>query len=68
MSVFRSDDPSADFNRHEARAEAWLRKRPVCCFCGEHIQGRRLFDVEGKLWHRSCFIEEHEKDTEDYIA
>lgn len=50
------------------REEAWLARRPVCSHCGEHIQGRRLFDIDGELWHRSCFIEEFEKETEDYIA
>lgn len=62
------EDNYSQWEHEERKRENWLRQRPVCSYCGEHIQGRKLFDVDGKLWHRSCFIEEHEKETEDYIA
>ena len=61
------EDNYSMFEHRERQREAWLRSRPVCYHCGEHIQSNRLFDVEGVLWHRSCFVEEHEKDTEDYV-
>lgn len=31
-------DPLDDFAEHDREKEEWLRKRPVCCICGEHIQ------------------------------
>ena len=67
MGIFRSDDPVADFNRHEANERAWLAKRPICEYCREHIQNRKLIDYDGVLYHRSCFLEQFEKETEDYI-
>ncbi len=67
MSIFRSDDPIRDFNRHEAEQEAWLRKRPVCVYCGHHIQEENLFDINGELYHEQCAQSEFKKYTEDYI-
>ena len=35
---FRTDDPVADFERHEHRQQKWLDSRPVCDICDEPIQ------------------------------
>ena len=37
MIVF-SDDPVRDADRHDAEQERWLKNRPICSICGEHIQ------------------------------
>lgn len=62
------EDAYSHFKSRERRQEAWLRKRPVCCYCGEHIQDEKLFDIEGELYHEECLVENFRKDTEDYIA
>ena len=62
-----TDDPAADFARHDAEQEAWLAKRPVCCYCWQHIQDERLFEINGLLYHTECAQEEFEKDTEDFM-
>lgn len=61
------EDNYSMFRHREARQQAWLERRPVCYHCGEHIQNSKLIDVDGVLYHKSCFLEEHEKETEDYI-
>lgn len=68
MPIFRSDDPIADFNRQEANRNAWLKKRPVCCHCGHHIQDENIYDIEGNLLHEDCMNERYRKYTEDYIT
>ena len=62
------EDAYSQFKSRERRLEAWLRKRPVCCYCGEHIQDEQLFDIEGELYHEECLVANFRKDTEDYIA
>lgn len=49
------------------REERWLAKRPVCEHCGHHIQYGSVIDIHGVLYHKSCFLGEHERDVEDYI-
>lgn len=60
-------DPYRAWEEKTRREDAWLARRPRCYQCGEHIQSNKLFDVDGILYHRSCFIEQHERPTEDYI-
>lgn len=62
------DDAYSQWERHEAKQQAWLERRPVCCYCDEHIQDEHLFDIEGELYHAKCLVEHFRKDTEDYIA
>ena len=54
MSVFRSDDPVQDFNRHEAEQEAWLEKRPECADCGHHIQDESAYYINGEWICQAC--------------
>lgn len=67
MSYFRSGDPEADFARREREQEEWLRKRPKCARCHEHIQDERLIVVNGELYHFKCADELFGEDTEDFI-
>lgn len=56
------------FESHERKQEAQLRKRPVCSHCFKRIQDERLFDIEGTLYHQDCFEELFLNYTEDYEA
>lgn len=60
-------DNYSQWEEHERQAESWLSKRPVCCYCCEHIQDERYYEVEGELYHVDCFNDEHLKWTEEYI-
>lgn len=62
------DDNYSLWQRKEAQCEAWLAKRPVCCYCGQHVQDENLYDIEGSLYHEDCMNERFRKYTEDYIA
>ena len=64
MSV---EDNYSMFEHRERQREAWLRRRPVCSHCMEHIQGSHLFDIDGVLYCRPCLMDHFQKETEDYI-
>lgn len=63
----RFGDPEADFARREHEQEEWLKSRPVCAYCKEHIQEERLMVIEGELYHLGCADKLFGDDTEDYI-
>lgn len=67
MGIFRSEDPLADFARHDAEQEAWLAKRPVCCYCEEHIQHDHYFDINGEAICPDCMDANYRKEIGDYI-
>lgn len=54
MGIFRTDDPAADFSRHDAEQEAWLARRPECADCGEHIQDENAYYINGEWICQSC--------------
>ena len=49
-----TDDPIADFNRHDAEQERWLRSRPICCKCKEHIQESEAVKYKEKYYCEEC--------------
>ena len=65
--MFRTDDPLADFARHDAMQNRWLKSRPVCSECGEHIQDERCYEVNDELICEECMERNHRKYVEDYI-
>ena len=67
MSFFYSDDPAADAERHYAEQDRQLDRFPKCTHCGYPIQSEKLYDLDGELYHLSCFAEQYQKDTEDYM-
>lgn len=60
-------DNYSQWEAHEAKQEAWLNSRPVCCHCGEPIQEEWMFDLNGFYYHVECAEEEFKKCTEDYL-
>lgn len=67
MRIFRTDDPAADFSALDAEQTAWLRKRPVCCYCGEHIQDDYFYQINDEVMCKDCLDGQFRKDVEDYI-
>lgn len=59
-----TDDPVADFERHEAEQQAQLDKLPVCEYCGEKIQGDYYYDIGNEIICEDCLIENYRKDVE----
>lgn len=52
-----TDDPVADFNAYDRKRQEWLDSLPKCAHCGEPIQDRRYFEIEGEPIHRECLEE-----------
>jgi formylmethanofuran dehydrogenase subunit E len=52
--MIRTDDPLADFSRHEAEQWEELQKMPVCSECEEHIQEDRAYHIEDKWICTDC--------------
>jgi formylmethanofuran dehydrogenase subunit E len=49
-----SSDPNLDFLEHDAEAEHWLERRPVCSICGEHIQDDIALRLDGEWICDGC--------------
>jgi hypothetical protein len=54
--MFYTDDPCADFLRHDREQERALARLPICCRCKEHIQGD-VYDFYGELVCEECVSE-----------
>ena len=63
----RFGDPEADFARREREQEEWLKKRPKCAYCGQHIQDERLMHIDLSCYHFECAEKVFGEDTEDFI-
>ena len=62
-----TDDPIADYERHEAEQERRLAELPVCEICGEPIQDEHLFLINDEFVCTACLIRDFRKDTDDYV-
>ena len=63
----RTNDPLADFARHDAQQAAELDKLPKCEYCGEPIQTEKLYELkDGSKVCPDC-MKYCEKWTENYI-
>ena len=60
-----TDDPERDFLRHDAEQQAWLEKRPVCHYCGEHIQDEYAVRIDGHWICKECIDDFTEYIEED---
>ena len=65
--MYYTDNPLADFHRHDAEQQAELEKLPKCCECEEAIQDEHCFEVNGEYVCERCMNENHRKFTEDLI-
>jgi hypothetical protein len=62
--MFITDDPIADFHRYDAEQCEKLSKRPVCEYCGKHIQEDHYYYVDGIVCGE-CLDENHKRYIED---
>lgn len=66
--MYRTDDPHADFDRHDAAQERWLSRLPRCVECGEPIQEEEFFLINDEPVCEECLNRNYRKRTEDYIG
>ena len=60
-------DNYSQWQDHERKQEAWLLKRPVCCYCCEHIQDDYFYQINDEVMCQECLDSQFRKRTEDYI-
>ena len=58
-----TDDPVADFERHDREQAEWLKKLPTCQICGDAIQQERAFEKNG-FWICDECIENNRKEID----
>ena len=52
--MYYTDDPIADFNRHDAEGQRWLDSLPKCCECREPIQQEDAVRIDGHWYCDEC--------------
>jgi late competence protein required for DNA uptake (superfamily II DNA/RNA helicase) len=62
-----TDDPVADFNRRDNEEIAWLKRRPKCCNCNQHIQDDTFYEIDGNFYCAECLKNDFRRWTENYI-
>lgn len=55
------------FKEHDAEQQAWLKKRPICGECGEHIQEEYCYEINGEYICEHCMEENFRKSTDDLM-
>ena len=60
-------EPYHFWDAHCAEQERELKRRPICTYCEEPIQGDYLIEFNGKLICEHCFDAWHRKPIEDYL-
>ena len=63
-----SDDPLLDFDRYDRQQTEDLKKRPVCCYCGEQIQDDFCYEINGEYYCEYCLDMHFRKAVDDIIA
>lgn len=58
-----TDDPVADFYRHDQKQTKWLNSLPICQRCGEAIQQERAVCIDG-FWYCDDCIEHYRKEID----
>lgn len=59
-----TDDPVADFERHDREQARRLAKLPTCQHCGDAIQQERAVCIEG-FWYCDECLENHYRKEVD---
>ena len=62
-----TDNPVADFHRHDAYKEAKRERLPECSCCGERIQDEYLYLIDGTILCEDCLNDMYRKDVEVFM-
>ena len=69
--MLRTDDPIADFLRHDEEQQRQLDRLPKCAYCHEPIQDNHCYAIDGDLVHLDCAIDYLDSDyrvnVDDYL-
>lgn len=64
----RTDNPVADFERHDRRQAAELDRLPKCGYCDETVQDDYYFEIEGEIICEGCLIKHFRKAVDEYVG
>ena len=67
MSIFRTDDPLADFESWDAEQQKTSEQLPTCCECGEKIRDDFCYEIEGEPICGECMYEHHRISVECFM-
>lgn len=62
-----TDDPIADFYRHDAEQERLLARMPICHHCKNHIKQEKIICINGKYYCDECLEDYYTVDAEDFM-
>ena len=65
--MYYTNNPIADAERYEADRERELKKYPVCCNCGEHIQDDYCYVIQGDIYCSDCLNDDFRVCVEQLI-
>lgn len=65
--VHYSDDPVADYLRHDADKQKELERLPKCENCGEHIQDEYCYEINDEIICQKCLESIYRKDVRDWF-
>lgn len=65
--AFRTDDPIADFLRHDAEQQRKLDRLPKCADCGEPVQDDHFYLINDEVICPNCLESNYRKEIEDYV-
>ena len=63
-----TDDPIADFHRHDARQERELARLPKCSDCTKRIQDDEFYIIQEIIYCPNCLNKNFRVWTDDYIS
>ena len=64
---FYTDDPIADFARHDAEQQREMDKLPECNECGQPITDECCWEINDELICNACLLVNHRKFTDDFM-
>lgn len=60
---YRTDDPLADFDRHDMEEQEWLDKLPKCADCGEPIRDDHYYLINDEPICPDCLDAGYRKEN-----
>ena len=63
-----TDDPVADFERHDREQARRLALLPTCDICNNTIQEEHFYEINDEFVCEHCLDKFFKKNTEDFIV
>ena len=61
-----TNEPALDAAQRDYERDRWLESRPICDWCGEHIQDEWMYMFDGKTVCETC-MEECRYSVDDWM-